>query len=219
MKAVLCAQGEDVLVHRWRALAGDEDEWFVAAVAERQLFGRARCHAGDEHQAIFDHRQGFKFTSDREAHEAEVDLFRAKGFDLLSGGHVAKAEFDRGDAFAQADEDARDELESMKAESDTEASGLARGCPARAFEEVVGIAHEQASTAKELVAECGELDAMASACEELRTDFAFEAANLFREGGLAEVEEFGRAAEMQLLSERNERSDFAKFHNHRLSPS
>jgi hypothetical protein len=219
MEAVFGTEGEDVLMHGGRTFAGDEDERFVTAVAETERFRRTRRHARDEHQAVFDDREGFKFASDGKADEAEVDFLRAERLDLFGGGHIAQTEFDGGNALSQAHENTGNQFESVETEADAEASGLSAGSLPGAFEEVIGIADEETSATEELLTQRGESGAVASTCEEFPADLIFKAANLLREGRLAQVEEFGGATEMQLLGEGNERSDFANFHNCRLSPS
>jgi hypothetical protein len=218
MKAVFGTQSEDVLVHGGGAFAGNEDERFVTTVTEAERFWGTRRHTRDQHQAVFDDGEGFKFASDGKADEAEVDFLRTERLDLFGSGHVAQTELDGRDAFSQANKNAGDQFEGVKSETDAEASGLSAGSLPGAFEEIVGIADEETSATEELMTQRGESGAVASTREEFPADFVFKTANLLREGGLAQVEEFGCATEMQLLGEGNERSYFAKFHNHRLSP-
>jgi len=174
--------------------------------------------AGDEHHAIFGEGEDGKIFDGAAADEAKVQFFGVERFDLLDGGHIAEGDIDMGQVFAEADDGAGHKLKGVHAEAETQAADLTAGEAAGVSEEIVPIAHEIAGLGLKDAAEGSELGTVAIAHQERAAQVFFEAADLFGEGGLAEVQQFGGATEMGLFGEDEKGADFVDIHNRKLSP-
>ena len=122
-------------------------------------------------------------------------------------------DLDVGRRGAEALDDPRHDRQQRRAdEVDPQSAGLAGVDPPRGGDRAVELAEQLTGVAQERLAGRGQLDPSARAGQQRAAELLLELAYLLAQRRLGDVQAGGGAAEMQLLCDRDEIAQLAKFH-------
>jgi hypothetical protein len=115
--------------------------------------------------------------------------------------------------FPKLHHEAGHELKGVEAEGNVQAPGLPQGGLAAVGHEPLKGREHRTRFLKKPASRCAELGAVAVPFKQGRAQILLHAQNLLGQRGLAQVEQLGGASEVELLSQDDERAQFADVHN------
>jgi hypothetical protein len=150
---------------------------------------------------------------DGRADEPQVEGAGRQRAQLLNGRALAQLQLDVGPRGPEALHDVGDDREQRRAdEADAKAADLAFADPPSRGDRAVELGQDRAGVAQERRAGRGELNAPARPLQQEHAQLVLEPAQLLAQRGLGQMQPRGRAAEVQLLRDRDEVLQLAQLH-------
>jgi hypothetical protein len=139
-----------------------------------------------------------KIVSNREAHKSDVDRARTEADKLFTCRHVPEFNLHLWSTPPELRHNAGNQVERVKAEPDTELSDFTSRCTPHIIKKLICRSHQFTCLVQKQSAHIREACPTATTTKELSPDFRFQLPDPFCQSRLADVQEPGGPAKMQL---------------------